>query len=125
MHAKHKFHRDLKPLNIFLSGDLTRPSTVNAKLGDFGLVKDVDHSMNTQVSMKGTMNYFSPEMMTQEGGGLPSDLWVLGAILHQLLAGGYPFASHADLMRGKFRNLPDWTPLGLKKLVAGLLTVDP
>ena len=66
MHSKKKFHRDLKPLNIFVSGDLNRFSSVIAKLGDFGLVKDIDHSMITDMSFKGTLNYFSPEMMTAQ-----------------------------------------------------------
>jgi len=61
MHSQHKFHRDLKPLNIFISGDLADPQSVIAKLGDFGLVKEVDHSLVTSMSMKGTNGYFSPE----------------------------------------------------------------
>ena len=61
MHSKHKFHRDLKPLNIFVSGDLARPKSVTAKLGDFGLVKDLEHSWVTSMSLKGSLNYFSPE----------------------------------------------------------------
>jgi len=58
MHSKLKFHSDLKPLKIFVSGDLASPQSVTAKLGDFGLVKDVDHSLITSMSMKGTYNYF-------------------------------------------------------------------
>ena len=82
MYKKKKFHRDLKPLNIFVSGDLSRPSSVIAKLGDFGFVKDVEHSMIEFMSFKGTRNYFSPEMITAQEGGLPSDMWALGVILY-------------------------------------------
>ena len=51
-------------------------------------------------------------------------MWALGVILHQLLAGGYPFASAVDLMSGKFDKLPSWVPKCLKKLVSGLLNPD-
>lgn len=54
---------------------------MNAKLGDFGLVKDIDHSLLTATMNRGTMNYFSPEMMRFEGCGMPSDMWALGVTL--------------------------------------------
>jgi len=52
-------------------------------------------------------------------------MWAVGVIFHQLLAGGYPFATGADIMSGKFNELPSWVPKCLKKLVSGLLNPDP
>lgn len=124
MHAKHKFHRDVKPLNIFISGDLSRPMKVYAKLGDFGLVRDVDHSLLIETVNKGSMSYFSPEMMMSNGSGIPSDMWALGVTLFQMVSGLFPFNNHEDLVHGRAKVLPAWVPQGFKRLIAGLLTVD-
>ena len=44
-----------------------------AKLGDFGLAVDVRSSKLTMVSIKGSSDYMSPEMLSGTGGGMPSD----------------------------------------------------
>ena len=62
--------------------------------------------------------------MTTQLSGVPSDMWAVGVILHQLLAGGYPFATAGDLISGQFNELPSWVPKCLKKLVSGLLNPD-
>jgi len=52
-------------------------------------------------------------------------MWAVGVILHQLLAGEYPFATDDNLNSGQFKELPRWVPKCLKKLVTGLLNPDP
>ena len=94
LHSTKQIHRDLKPLNILVSGDLNDFKTVVAKLGDLGLGKFVDSSQVILVTrVAGTLNYISPEMMIENAGGMPSDMWALGVTFHQMLSenGGNPF----------------------------------
>mmetsp|Transcript_51227 Transcript_51227/g.166024 ORF Transcript_51227/g.166024 Transcript_51227/m.166024 type:complete len:824 (+) Transcript_51227:178-2649(+) len=84
IHAQHVLHRDLKPLNIFL----TRQGIV--KLGDFGIARVIESSMGAQ-TMIGTPHYLSPEMCNSEAYGSKSDLWSLGVVTYELAALRVPF----------------------------------
>lgn len=95
-------HRDIAPKNIFLSGDLTKIASVVAKLGDFGLAFDVKSSKVTEASLKGTMQYFSPEMLQGKGGGMPSDMWAVGITIYEMLSGTCPFADIMAKFNGRY-----------------------
>jgi hypothetical protein len=85
-HAHGIIHRDLKPGNVWLAEDGT------AKLGDFGLAVALDRTRITQDgSMVGTASYMPPEQAV--GGDVTprSDLYSLGALFYELLAGRPPF----------------------------------
>ncbi len=90
-HAAGIVHRDLKPENLFLC-DL-RPTTTRrlVKILDFGISKvleeDVDRSTPTFSSF-GTPGYMSPEQIRSAGSvDARSDIWALGVILWEVLAG--------------------------------------
>jgi TolB-like protein/Flp pilus assembly protein TadD len=96
-HGKGVVHRDLKPDNVFVTGD------GHVKILDFGLAKRVDAAPAEQTSaptgsghtepgtVMGTMGYMSPEQLR----GLPvdhrSDIFSFGAILYELLSGRKAF----------------------------------
>jgi len=85
-HAHGIVHRDLKPGNVWLSADGT------VKLGDFGLAVSLDRTRMTQDgAMVGTATYMPPEQAV--GGDVTprSDLYSLGALLYEMLAGRPPF----------------------------------
>jgi len=85
-HAQGVFHRDLKPRNIMLVGG-------NAKVMDFGLARIVGESSLTEQHMiVGTLSYMSPEQAI--GGEIDgrSDLFSLGVVLYEMLAGIRPFS---------------------------------
>ncbi|XP_062914811.1 3-phosphoinositide-dependent protein kinase 1-like isoform X2 [Mobula hypostoma] len=87
LHEIGIIHRDLKPENILLSEDM------HIRITDFGTAK-VLSSDNTQAranSFVGTAQYVSPELLTEKSACKSSDLWALGCIIYQLVAGLPPF----------------------------------
>lgn len=95
-HARGLVHRDLKPENIIL-----RPDGY-VKVLDFGLVKQLAPvgSVENLTSMAGlpvgTLRYMSPEQCNGEQATVASDIFGLGIIMHELVAGSHPFVRNAE-----------------------------
>jgi serine/threonine-protein kinase len=90
-HDKGIVHRDMKPENVFLTGDLTAPV---AKVIDFGISKFADSggSNLTKTGMiMGTPAYMAPEQARGEKVDLRADVYAVGAILYNMLTGKRPF----------------------------------
>jgi serine/threonine-protein kinase len=106
-HRNGVIHRDVKPGNLLRSRDGGQ-----VKLADFGIAKAAEHSDMTKVgSVLGTAAYLSPEQARGESAGPPADLYALGVVSYQLLAGRLPYeaASLTDLARQQDTTAP--TPL--------------
>jgi serine/threonine protein kinase len=90
-HAKGVVHRDVKPENVFLTGDLSAPT---AKVIDFGISKidDAPGTALTQTGMiMGTPSYMAPEQARGERVDHRADIYAVGAILYCALTGNRPF----------------------------------
>jgi photosystem II stability/assembly factor-like uncharacterized protein len=97
-HRRGIVHRDLKPANVLMTRDGV------PKITDFGIARRLDDpSDRTQTGLVlGTPQYMSPEQAAgKKGVGPPADIWAVGAILYELLAGRPPFdgESSLELMR--------------------------
>lgn len=123
VHASGVVHRDLKPSNLFLSVAVDQSTIV--KLLDFGVSKDLVFSRNvgglrtTTRSMLGSPQYMSPEQVrSARSVGTPTDIWALGVILFQLIAGRLPFAG--TTMAALLREIVEDPPPRPRSLVAEL-----
>ncbi|KAK6945846.1 Legume lectin domain [Dillenia turbinata] len=78
-------HRDIKSSNILLD------SNFNAKLGDFGLARLVDHAKGSQTTMlAGTMGYMAPECTTTGQATKESDIYSFGMVMLEIASGRKP-----------------------------------
>ena len=99
-HQKRIIHRDLKPDNVML---VPAPTGLRVKVLDFGIAKIAEDAelagagrgVRTKTGMVfGTPAYMSPEQCRGSGGvGAPTDVYAMGAMLHQLIAGQPPFVA--------------------------------
>jgi serine/threonine-protein kinase len=125
-------HRDVKPANILITPDN------HVLLTDFGIAKVLTSSTNQDLTseniMMGTAKYLSPEQVRGHELDGRADLYSLGLVLYECLAGKVPFKGNTDAETALARIQRDPTPLGklrpqlhpgLLHLVKRLLARDP
>ncbi len=121
-------HRDIKPSNVLVS------YSGEVKIADFGIAKAISSAGDSDGLIRGTPHYMSPE----QAQGLPldarSDLFSLGIMLYELLAGRRPFDGEDDLDTCRRICVGDYLPLaetapdvpaGLAAVVDRLLRIEP
>ncbi|KAH0955180.1 hypothetical protein HN011_010033 [Eciton burchellii] len=147
LHGLGIIHRDLKPENILLN------EKMHVLITDFGsakILKDEPEPVLTEMpssddserkdedeyrrerkgSFVGTAQYVSPELLTEKTASRASDLWALGCIVYQMVAGLPPFRSRSEYMIFQKivkleYEIPDGFSELAKSLVSQLLVLDP
>jgi serine/threonine protein kinase len=122
-------HRDLKPENVMLLGE------GGLKVMDFGIAKVLEAAHATNTHSVGTLQYMSPEQIDARTIDARSDLYALGLVLYECLAGAPPFrsASPRELLNlqctAAAPPLPDEVratlPAGVETLLFRLLEKSP
>lgn len=122
LHTRKIIHRDIKPQNILLQGETPR-------LADFGISRAMQ---TTAVSSKlvGTDAYMPPEAFDGKR-SVQTDIWSVGVVLYQLLAGSLPFPQEHPserifaILTKEFPPLPNEIPLSLQRIVSRSLAKQP
>lgn len=135
-HAQGIIHRDLKPSNVVLGPDS------RAKVLDFGIARMVPAGTDMASSVSGTLGgglvgtpgYAAPEQYLSRNVDGRADLYALGVIVYEMIAGRRPFPSNdavalaTSVLRDDAPRLSGpglWVPVELEKLVGRLLEKDP
>nr|WP_234009176.1 serine/threonine-protein kinase [Deinococcus sp. NW-56] len=125
VHAQGVIHHDLKPENVLLCGGERRAGAV--RLTDFGLSHarflPECHGAETRL---GTPQYMAPEQFAGVRGDPRSDLYAVGAILFECLAGHPPYADPLGWLAGHRRDrAPLPGPPALHPVLEAALCRDP
>lgn len=129
VHAAGVVHRDIKPENILLAEDGER-----AVLTDFGIAARADDDPWGAGWAPGTPQYMAPEQSEGRRADPRCDIYAVGVVGYQMLAGIVPFdgddpsliaASHRDLAPPRLRELAPGAPMSLVRIVERCLAKRP
>src|SRR5581483_9205978 len=124
-HARRVVHRDIKPANILIA------SSGRVKVADFGVARLLGGNDNLAATMVGTPSYMAPEQARGRGVTPATDVYSIGVVLYEMLAGRPPFtgASAVDLalchLQDPLPPLPPGIPDALGAIVERALAKDP
>jgi hypothetical protein len=88
-HDKGIVHRDVKPANVLLADE---GGGISVRILDFGLARFNDgETLTAAGDVPGTLAYIAPERLHGEPAGPAGDVWSVGVLLYEALAGRHPF----------------------------------
>ena len=125
-HAAGLVHRDIKPANLLLSS-----TTGQVKITDFGIAHAAGSAPLTRAGLVvGTPAYLAPERVAGASGSPAADLYALGVVAYECLAGCPPFGGEPAGVAAAHRDrtlpaLPPAVPPGVAALVRDLTRKDP
>jgi serine/threonine protein kinase len=132
-HAQGIVHRDLKPSNIVILDD--PPGRDLIKVLDFGLAKSLKQDSGSLVTntdaLLGTPLYMAPEQIDGRESDQRADLYSLGCMLYEMLAGKPPFVDNAVSavlarhMHDTHAELPGHVPARMRGMIDKLLEKKP
>ncbi|NXY21146.1 NEK5 kinase, partial [Atrichornis clamosus] len=129
IHDKKILHRDVKAQNIFLSN-----SGKVAKLGDFGIARQLNSTTEFARTCVGTPYYLSPEICENRPYNNKTDIWSLGCVLYELCALKHPVSIFQGnslhelvlkICRGRFQPVSPNYSYNLRILISQLFKISP
>lgn len=139
-HSAGIVHRDVKPENILLSEPISHEHVLSspsytAKVADFGLARAVSDATSTHSGqMLGTVAYIAPEIVTRGRADQRADLYAVGVMLYELLAGTQPFIgespvavayAHVNDPMPRLTQTTEWMPAEIDSFICALTAKDP
>ncbi len=124
-HALGIVHRDVKPGNLLVTPDGT------VKITDFGIARAGDASITQTGQIIGTPHYISPEQAEGRPASAASDIYALGVVLYECLAGRRPFDRDTPIqvalahVREEVPSLSEDVPARLRAIVERALAKSP
>lgn len=133
LHRKGFIHRDIKPDNVFALEDEDGGEVPFIRLIDFGLAKDLEAGKLTRTHASiGTQRYMAPELFFARGSTPETDIFSVGVILFEALAGKNPMPVAAEELAAAYRDgfeslaeLCPEQPQWLTGLIDRCLALDP
>ncbi|KAH0572066.1 Kinase, NEK [Spironucleus salmonicida] len=128
IHDRRILHRDLKTQNIFM--DLQSGKKI-CKIGDFGVSKILNSTMECARTAIGTPYYLSPELCNNQGYNNKSDVWALGCILYELCTLNHTFEAAnmkmliVKILEGKYTPISSKYSQNMRDLCTAMLQKDP
>ncbi|XP_012503855.1 PREDICTED: serine/threonine-protein kinase Nek5 [Propithecus coquereli] len=126
IHDRKILHRDIKAQNIFLS-----KNGIVAKLGDFGIARVLNNSMELARTCVGTPYYLSPEICQNKPYNNKTDIWSLGCVLYELCTLKHPFEGNSlhqlvlKICQAHFAPISPRFSRDLRSLIPQLFKVSP
>jgi tRNA A-37 threonylcarbamoyl transferase component Bud32 len=129
LHAAHErgvIHRDVKPANLMVTPD------GRVKVTDFGIARPDDHEPLTATGqVMGTAHYLAPELARGRAATAASDIYALGVVAYECLAGRRPFEGDDQIgvatahLSEEPPPLPDTLAPDMRALVTAMMAKDP
>ncbi len=137
-HQRGVIHRDLKPSNVIVEREFdafasgSEPRTPGIKILDFGLARITETDLavatiGTEVGrIQGTLPYMSPEQVRGNPDEIDvrSDVYSLGVILYEMIAGRRPYDVHKAMLHEAARVICETPPESLSKSWTGTKRLD-
>ncbi|XP_062343645.1 serine/threonine-protein kinase Nek5 [Cinclus cinclus] len=126
IHDKKILHRDVKAQNVLLSNN-----GKVAKLGDFGIARQLNSTTEFAHTCVGTPYYLSPEICENRPYNNKTDIWSLGCVLYELCALKHPFQGNSlhelvlKICRGRFQPVSPNYSYDLRILISQLFKISP
>ncbi|MEY2946368.1 MAG: hypothetical protein RL243_1145 [Actinomycetota bacterium] len=117
-HESGMVHRDIKPGNLLITPDH------QVKITDFGIARVADQvSLTATGQVMGTVQYLAPEQATGKGSSPLTDIYSLGIVAYEAIAGRRPFtgASQMDIAMAQINDLPPALPDTVDPRIADLI----